>query len=134
MAVPGKFSLAASHCCCYPPPWLPRTSAGRCVLPRQTPMAKLCFSYSRGRGTEAPSDALHCPRRWAKMPYPGQGRAVSSNVPKEPGTAQSRAAMTARAQTLPGQDAGAQHWGHMADTAPPADLTALLENIANHGL
>lgn len=40
----------------------------------------------------------------------------------------------AQVQTLLGQDAGLQHWAHMADTAPQADLTAVLENMANHVL
>lgn len=129
MAVPGKWGLAASLLL------LPSSLASQniCWLMRFATINTrgyvffLMFSGERHRG---------CIKRVTpsqKMLYLGQGRTVSSSTPEEPGTALSNA-WQPECRPLPALDAGPQHWGHMADTAPQADLTAILENIANRVL
>lgn len=77
-----------------------RTSAGWCVLPQQTLVAKFSFSYSRERGTEAPSNVLHCPRRhitrvrgelWAATRWRSQQGTEQPAVPSSPSTHPARA-------------------------------------------
>lgn len=124
VAVPGRFGLAASQRCCSPPPCLPDTC---CLMPSATTNTRgkaffLILSGERHRGS------IKRVTLSQKTPHPGQGRTVSSRLPEEPGRAQSSACTAQQ----PEQDAGPQHWGHTAHTATQADLTAILENIADH--